>query len=127
MKKALNPKDFSSKSKLKNTSEELNNLTIKLNSSVEQTRTMSVFLIERKKKLDSLKEYLNQLYHTKSTVKNGGKIITKQNDKLDSKCSSKDSNKENIKDNKQYQSAATSSQHYIDPEMTLEVMDKLGW
>jgi hypothetical protein len=46
---------------LKNISDVLNLETMNLNKAVEQTRIMHSFLLERKRKLDALKEYLQQI------------------------------------------------------------------
>jgi hypothetical protein len=61
MKKASNHKDTAGKAELRAESSELNAQTTRLNGAVEQTRVMHGFLTERRRKLDALKEYLQQL------------------------------------------------------------------
>ena len=61
VKKASNPGDILGKMELREESAELNTHTTRLNAAVEQTRVMQGFLIERRRKLDALKDSLQQL------------------------------------------------------------------
>jgi uncharacterized protein (UPF0305 family) len=85
---------------LKNLSDTLNLETMNLNKAVEQTRIMHSFLLDRKRKLDALKEYLQQI-----SIKND---ISNKMKKLKF-----DSNKK-------------SATHNEKIEMTLEIMERLG-
>ena len=61
VKKASNPGDILGKMELREESAELNTHTTRLNAAVEQTRVMQGFLVERRRKLDALKDSLQQL------------------------------------------------------------------
>lgn len=85
---------------LKNMSDILNIETMNLNKAVEQTRIMHSFLLDRKRKLDALKEYLQQI-----SIKNS------INNKM--KKTKFDSDKKSVIHNEKI-------------EMTLEIMERLG-
>ena len=61
VKKASNPGDILGKMELREESAELNTHTSRLNAAVEQTRVMQGFLTDRRRKLDALKDSLQQL------------------------------------------------------------------
>ena len=60
-KKTLNPRDGVGRAELKAQSEELNAQTLRLNDAVEQTGAMHRWLVLRRKKLDTLQEYVRSL------------------------------------------------------------------
>ena len=61
VKKASKPGDTLGKMELREESAELNTHTTRLNAAVEQTRVMQGFLTDRRRKLDALKDSLQQL------------------------------------------------------------------
>jgi uncharacterized protein (UPF0305 family) len=78
----------------------LNIETMNLNKAVEQTRIMHSFLLDRKRKLDALKEYLQQI-SIKNSINNKMKKMKFDSDKK-------------------------SVMHNEKIEMTLEIMERLG-
>ena len=99
-KKAQNSSDSASRAQLREVSNDLNAQTTRLNEAVEQTRVMNVFLTERRRKLDALKKYLNQLSVAKEAGYSGW---TKSDTPM-----------------------APQRDQDEETEMTLEVMEQLG-
>ena len=97
VKKASNPGDILGKMELREESAELNTHTTRLNAAVEQTRVMQGFLIERRRKLDALKDSLQQLSDCRDALGVSTRVM-----------------------------GSSSHPHTDDADLTLEAMHRLG-